>query len=62
MSWQDVVPKPLSYKDALTDLHNGKGTKWVKDPNGRGYWPDCCDRHRPKEIIEARAKAAEARA
>ena len=48
------VPEPLETRwDALTDLHDGTGTRWVKDPT-RGYWADCCDRHRPAEIIDAR--------
>ncbi len=42
------VPEPLYQGDALTDLHDGKGTSWIKDPV-RGYWPDCCDKHRPAE-------------
>ena len=42
------LPEPLYKGDALVDLHGGAGTSWVKDPL-RGYWPDCCDKHRPAE-------------
>jgi hypothetical protein len=58
-------PEPLYTGDALGDLHGGKGTRWVKDPV-RGYWPDCCDSHRPeskrvgKPAKPARAKPAPA--
>lgn len=42
------VPEPLYQGDKLVDLHDGDGTSWVRDPL-RGYWPDCCDKHRPPE-------------
>lgn len=42
------VPEPLYTGDKMVDLHDGDGTSWVRDPL-RGYWPDCCDKHRPPE-------------
>ena len=45
------IPEPLynGTAEPFEDLHPPHGTRWVKDGNGRGYWPDCCDRHRPPE-------------
>ena len=54
--WGD--PEPLYTGDALTNLHPEGGTRWVKDPT-RGYWPDCCDLHRP-ESKRVGAAAADA--
>jgi hypothetical protein len=46
------VPEPFYTGDADVDLHNGKGTKWVHQPDGQKY-PDCpC--HLPREIAESR--------
>ena len=46
------VPEPFWTGDADVDLHNGKGTKWVHQPDGQKY-PDCpC--HLPREIAESR--------
>jgi len=46
------VPEPYWTGDADVDLHNGKGTKWVHQPDGQKY-PDCpC--HLPREIAESR--------
>jgi len=42
--------------NVLGDLHDGKGTTWVKEPDGQ-YWPNCCDAHRPES---KRVKAAAA--
>lgn len=44
-AWNE--PEPLYSGQALTDLHHPNGTAWVKDPV-RGYWPNCCDQHRPE--------------
>jgi hypothetical protein len=42
------APEPLWTGDALVNLHpDGGTTRWVLDP-ARGYWPDCCDAHRPE--------------
>ena len=51
--------KPLWTGEALTTLHPATpGTdRWVRDPVG-GWYPDCCDAHRPKEITEARKAEA----
>ena len=53
--------KPLWTGEALTTLHPDTpgADRWVRDP-ARGWFPDCCDAHRPKEITEAR-KAEEAK-
>ena len=55
------APMPLWTGEALTTLHPDTpgADRWVKDP-ARGWFPDCCDEHRPAEIIEAR-KAEEAK-
>jgi len=45
-------PPAVWMGDALTDLHDGKGTSWVK--TDRGYYPDC-DCHRPEGIARSDA-------
>ena len=58
------APKPLETRwDTLTTLHPDEPGKdrWVKDAGGRGWYADCCDRHRPAEIIEARKAETERR-
>ena len=46
------APKPLWTGEALTTLHPETPgmDRWVRDPFG-GWYPDCCDAHRPKEIV-----------
>jgi len=57
------LPEPLytGSAEVFEDLHPGSPglQRWVRDP-ARGWFPDCCDAHRPKEITEAR-KAEEAK-
>ncbi len=47
--WRDDGHQPAYIGDALTDLHDGRGTTWRRDGAGDLY-PDCCDKHRPKAI------------
>ena len=49
------APKPLWTGEALTTLHpeTPGRDRWVRDPVG-GWYPDCCDAHRPAEIADAR--------
>jgi hypothetical protein len=54
------TPAPIWTGDALTDLHDGKGTSWQRTEAGQLY-PDC-DCHRPKVINEARRREAAERA
>ena len=46
------VPEPFWTGDADVDLHDGRGTRWVHQPDGQVY-PDCLC-HLPKVIAESR--------
>jgi hypothetical protein len=46
------VPEPVWTGDADVDLHDGRGTRWVHQPDGQKY-PDCAC-HLPREIAESR--------
>ena len=51
------VPEPVWTGDADVDLHDGRGTRWVHQPDGQVY-PDCAC-HLPREIAESsRAETA----
>ena len=45
--------RPLWTGDALTTLHPETSgmDRWVKGPT-RGWFPDCCPAHRPRETTE----------